>query len=125
MRKTLRTTGDRFISEKNAFATFMKDPEDWPRLSILENYRQIKTIMTKSYMKGLEFEQKYRNRDQKDCMRDKEYVKFKKEEENTMKMATILKNLSSPKKKRIEALRNGGKQLDEESQMNADVYNDL
>ena len=55
--------------------------------------------MTNSYIKSLEFEKKYKNRDQNDILGDEEYQKFKEEELNTKKMTTILKNLNSPKRK--------------------------
>jgi hypothetical protein len=55
--------------------------------------------MTNSYIKSLEFEKKYKNRDQHDIMGDDEYIKFKEEEKNTKKMTTILKNLNSPKRR--------------------------
>jgi hypothetical protein len=53
-RTTLRTTADNFIGEKNAYRTHLGDQEDLPRLSILENHKQIMRIMTNSFMKGME-----------------------------------------------------------------------
>ena len=55
--------------------------------------------MTQNYIKSLEFEKKFRNRDQQDVQGDDEYVKFKEEEINTKKMSTILKNLNSPRRR--------------------------
>jgi len=52
-------------------------------LSILENHKQIMRIMTNSYIKGLEQEKKYRNRDAKECLKDEEFKKYKEEERNT------------------------------------------
>jgi hypothetical protein len=75
-RTTLRTTGDNFMNEKNAFRSNLQDQEDLPRLSILENHKQIMRIMTNSFMKGMEQERKYRNRDAKDCLKDEEFKKF-------------------------------------------------
>jgi hypothetical protein len=82
-RTTLRTTGDKFYGEKHAFRTFLGEQEDLPRLSILENHRQIMRIMTNSYIKGIEQERKYRNRDAKDLHKDEEFNKYKEEERNT------------------------------------------
>lgn len=56
-------------------------------------------IMTSNYIKSVEFEKRYRNRDQQDVIQDDEYVKFKEEETNTKKMSTILKNLNSPRRR--------------------------
>lgn len=56
-------------------------------------------IMTQNYMKSMEYEKKYRNRDQQDIMGDDDYVKFKDEEVNTKKMSTILKSLNSPRRR--------------------------
>lgn len=50
-------------------------------------------------MKSVDFDKKYRNRDQNDILGDDEYVKFKEEEINTKKMSTILKSLNSPRRK--------------------------
>jgi hypothetical protein len=63
--------------------------------------------MTTSYIKSLDFERKYKNRDQQDILSDDEYVKFKEEELNTKKMTTILKNLNSPKRKNQKKLIGG------------------
>jgi hypothetical protein len=40
-------------------------------------------IMTNSYIKGIEQERKYRNRDAKDLHKDEEFNKYKEEERNT------------------------------------------
>ena len=100
MRTTLRTTADSFITQKNNYKTFLDDQEELPRLSILDNYRQIMRIMTNSYIEGLKLEKKYRNRDAKDIMQDEQYAKYKEEEVNTRKMSTILKSLNTTKRKR-------------------------
>jgi hypothetical protein len=55
--------------------------------------------MTQSYMKNLDFQKKFKNRDQNNLKNDDEYVKFKEEETNTKKMTTILKSLNSPRKR--------------------------
>ena len=57
--------------------------------------------MSSSYIKGSEFQNKFKNRMEKDIINDEEYMKFKEEETNTKKMSTILKSLnhtSQPKK---------------------------
>ena len=53
-------------------------------------------IMTKSYIKGGDYENKFKNRMQKDIVNDEEYQRFCEEETNTKKMATILKSLNAP-----------------------------
>ena len=50
-------------------------------------------------MKGSEYQNKFKNRMEKDIINDEEYVKFKEEETNTKKMSTILKSLNVPFKK--------------------------
>lgn len=81
----------------------MNDKGELPRLSILDNYKQIMRIMTNSYIKGNEYQQKFGNRLQKDIENDDEYLKYKEEETNIKKMSTILKSLNHPviKKNRI------------------------
>ena len=61
-------------------------------------------IMTNSYIKGIEQERKYRNRDAKDLHKDEEFNKYKEEERNTQKMSTILTSLNAPglKRKAVE-----------------------
>ena len=100
-RTTLRNTGDRYMGESNQFRHYLGDQEDLPRLSILENHKQIMRIMTNSYMKGIEQQHKYRNADAK----DDDFQKFKEEERNTQKMSTILRSLNAPivKRKAIAA----------------------
>lgn len=56
-------------------------------------------IMTQNYIKSVEFDKKYKNRDQTDILGDEEYLRFKEEEVNTKKMSTILKSLNSPRRK--------------------------
>ena len=70
-----------------------------PRLSILDNYKQIMRIMNNSYIKGGEYQNKFKNRMEKDIINDEEYKKFKEEEINTKKMSTILKSLGTIHKK--------------------------
>lgn len=57
---------------------FLKDPEELPRLSILDNYRQIMRIMTGQYLKSDEEEKKYRNRSETEATseQDPEYAKY-------------------------------------------------
>ena len=64
-------------------------------------------IMTNSYIKGIEQERKYRNRDAKECLKDEEFNKYKEEERNTQKMYTILTSLNAPyvKRKAVEKAR--------------------
>jgi len=61
-RKTLMNTGDMFITGASRFDHHLADFDEMPRLSILNNYKRIKQIMNKNYVKGFEIEQKYANR---------------------------------------------------------------
>ena len=90
----LRNTGAKFENNMNSYSTFLSDKSELPRLSILDNYRQIQKIMTLSYIKGSEYQNKFANRLTKDIENDEEYLKFKEEETNTKKMSTILKSLN-------------------------------
>jgi hypothetical protein len=65
-------------------------------------------IMTQNYIKSLDFEKKFRNRDQQDVLVDDEYQRFKEEEINTKKMSTILKNLNSPRRRTASSGFNRG-----------------
>lgn len=80
----------------NGYGTFLSDREELPRLSILDNYKQIMRIMTNSYIKGSEYQNKFKNRMEKDIINDEDYQRFKEEETNTKKMSTILKSLNQP-----------------------------
>ena len=55
--------------------------------------------MTNSYIKGSEYQNKFKNRMENDIMKDEEYQRFKEEENNTKKMSTILKSLNAPFKR--------------------------
>ena len=95
----LRNTNAKFENSTNGYQTFLNDKSELPRLSILDNYKQIMRIMTNSYMKGSEYQNKFKNRMEKDIINDEEYQKFKEEETNTKKMSTILKSLNVPFRK--------------------------
>lgn len=56
-------TKDLYQTEVNSFRTFLNNQEELPRLSILDNYKQIMRIMTNSYVKSQENEKKYSNMD--------------------------------------------------------------
>jgi len=77
----------------------LNDRQELPRLSILDNYRQIMRIMTNSYIKGPEYYNKFKNRLEKDMANDEEYQRFKEEQLNTKKMSTILMSLNVPFKR--------------------------
>ncbi len=79
----------------------MADPDSWGRLSILQNHKKIMHIMNTNYVKGLEMEKKFFNRNKKDLQNDEEYLQYKEDKMNTMKMATILRTLNEPKRNRI------------------------
>ena len=55
-RNTLMNTGDMFISGNSRFDHHLADFDEMPRLSILNNYKRIKQIMNKNYVKGFEIE---------------------------------------------------------------------
>ena len=100
-RAVLHTTGDKFTNEINDYKIFLHDPEELPRLSILDNYKQITRIMTQQFIKQEEEEKKFRNRTSaQNEEEDPEFLKYQDERNNTLKMSTILKSLNSPKKKR-------------------------
>lgn len=100
-RAVLHTTGDKFTNEINDYKIFLNDPEELPRLSILDNYKQITRIMTQQFIKQEEVEKKFRNRTSaQNEEEDLEFLKYQDERNNTLKMSTILKSLNSPKKKR-------------------------
>lgn len=105
----LHNTGDKFQTEINDYKLFLQDADELPRLSILDNYKQITRIMTSQYIKSGDEEKKFRNRSSVDVDVDKDpdYARYQEERSNTMKMSTILKTLNSPKKKRkaVTALR--------------------
>jgi hypothetical protein len=90
----LRNTNQKYENSTNKFGTFLNDKGELPRLSILDNYKQIMRIMTNSYIKGNEYQQKFGNR--LDVENDEEYIKYKDEETNIKKMGTILKGLNHP-----------------------------
>ena len=74
-----RKNEDSFLATAHTFDTFMGEREDLPRLSILSNYEQIMRIMTTNYMKKMELEHRYRNRDKKDLNTDQEFAQYVEE----------------------------------------------
>lgn len=52
--------------------------------------------MTNSYIKGNEFQNKFKNYIEREIINDEEYQRFKEEETYTKKMSTILKSLNQP-----------------------------
>uniref|UniRef100_A0A7S3MMG0 Uncharacterized protein n=1 Tax=Favella ehrenbergii TaxID=182087 RepID=A0A7S3MMG0_9SPIT len=99
-RKTLMNTGDAFITGGNRFENHLADFDEMPRLSILNNYKRIKQIMNKNYVKGFEIEQKYANRTKQDNEHDPEFAKYTEEKMNSLKMSTILRSLNGTRKKK-------------------------
>ena len=99
-RNTLMNTGDNFIQGGNRFDANLKDFDEMPRLSILNNYKRIKQIMNTNYVNGFAIEQKYRNRTKQDSDQDPEWAKYKEEKQNSQKMSTILRSLNGTRKKR-------------------------
>lgn len=94
-----RVPKDAFLASEHNFESFLKEREDLPRFSILQNYEQIMRIMTSNYMKSTEREALYKNRTKKDLERDEEYAQFAEEQANTRKMAHILRRLNTPRKR--------------------------
>jgi hypothetical protein len=82
-----------FINSTNGFETFLKRQDEIPRLSILENYRQISKIMRNSFLKAKDIEQRFKN----NALSNEELKKKREEEENTMKLTKILKQMNSPR----------------------------
>ena len=105
--KTIKTTGDKFLIDKNEYGKFlpMSDPDSWGRLSILQNHKKIMHIMNNNFVKSKEMEKKFHNRNQKDLMKDDEYLQYKEDYQNTLKMATILRSLNEVKKDRVKEKR--------------------
>ena len=89
-------TGIPWENSMNQYGSFLNDKSELPRLSILDNYKQIMRIMTNSYIKGGEYANKFQNRMKKDNANDEEYLKYQEEQTNTKKMSTILKSLNHP-----------------------------
>lgn len=94
-----RQTGQQYEGNKNKFGTFLNDKGELPRLSILDNYKQIMRIMNHTKKVGDEQAIKFKNRLEKDMLQDEEYLRFKEEQNNTLKMGTILKSLQAPFKR--------------------------
>ena len=100
----LRQTNAKYENNSNGYSTFLNEKAELPRLSILDNYKQIMRIMTNSYNKGGEYQNKFKNRMEKDIIHDEEYQKFKEEETNSKKMSTILRSLNTTNyKKKLPA----------------------
>ena len=72
----LQFTADKYISSNNRWSTFLTDPEEVPKLTLLEKYNYLKEKINQSYLKGYEMEKKFGNRTVKDCMKDDDYQKF-------------------------------------------------
>jgi hypothetical protein len=82
-----------FINSHNGFETFLRKKDEIPRLSILENYKQISRIMRNSFLKAKDIEQRFKN----NALSSEELKKKKEEEENTKKLTKILKQMNSPR----------------------------
>ena len=48
----LRNTHEKYENSINSYKLFLNDKQELPRLSILENYKQIMRIMTNSYVRS-------------------------------------------------------------------------
>ena len=59
----MHNTSDLHIQSENQYNVFLTGREDLPRLSILDNYKQIMRIMTSQYIKATELDRKYKNTD--------------------------------------------------------------
>jgi hypothetical protein len=69
----MRNTNQKYENSMNGYSTFLNEKGELPRLSILDNYKQIMRIMTNSYIKGSEYQNKFKNRMENDIMKDEEY----------------------------------------------------
>lgn len=109
--KQLEGSKPKYMSESNQYNIFLKGKTEQPRLSILDNYKQIMRIMTASYIRSADEEKKFRDRkhnneDDKnlDFDDDPEYASYKEEKQNTQKMSRVLKSIQEngiPKKRRM------------------------
>lgn len=72
---------------------FCGSKDEIPRLSILENYKQISRIMRNSFLKAKDIEQRFKS----NALSSEELKKKKEEEENTKKLTKILKQMNSPR----------------------------
>lgn len=52
-----------FINSSNGFATFLNRQDEIPRLSVLENYKQISRIMRNSFLKNYKVRSHYSSSD--------------------------------------------------------------
>ena len=82
-----------FVNSQNDYVSFLKKKEEVPRLSILENYKQISRIMRNSFLKSKEYEVRIKN----NTMTAEEMTKKNEEDETTKKMTAILKQMNSPR----------------------------
>ena len=79
------------MHENNKYNSFLKGKKEQPRLSILDNYKQIMRIMTASYVRSFDEEKKFRDRrgtddgenQAIDFDADPEYASFREEKQNT------------------------------------------
>ena len=82
-----------FINSLNAFETFLRNHDEVPRLSVLENYKGISRIMRNNFLKAKDLEQRFKN----NALTAEELKKKKEQEENTQKLTKILKQMNSPR----------------------------
>ena len=73
------STNEKFENSNNSYSTFLSDKGELPKLSILDNYKEITRIMTYSYIKGSDYEKKFGNRLASENEKDEEeeYDKMK------------------------------------------------
>ena len=81
------------INSANGFATFLHKEDEIPRLSVLENYKQISRIMRNSFLKAKDIEQRFKN----NALSNEELKRKREEEENNKKLTKILKQMNSPR----------------------------
>lgn len=82
--RAMKASQTTFLNQKNTFEKFLHEKGDMPRLSVLDNYRQINRIMTRNYLK-------------KNAQQQQQQAPNAEEEENVKKMSDILMKLNSPK----------------------------
>lgn len=69
----MRLTNEKFENSTNSYGTFLNEKGELPKLSILENYKQITRIMTYSFIKGSDYEKKFGNRLTSENEKDEEF----------------------------------------------------
>ena len=92
------STGANSVDEAG-YKVFLSEPEDVPKLSILQNYKKINRILTSTYVRSFDPEKRYLSKDE-DWPADSEQGKWVEQHTNSQRMQTVLKSLHAPCSKR-------------------------